>query len=122
MSKIRISAALVAGLSGAPALAQEGGSYVPGGGALTANSTATSGFSAGQLFYSDGAKLQALGQGSSGQFLQSNGAGATPGWGSPTGSGTVSSCSQYSVGVYLATGTTINCSANLTLNGATLAV
>ena len=64
-----------------------------GGGSstLTANSTATSGFSAGQLFYSDGSHvLQALGQGSSGQFLESQGASAVPIWATPGGGGNVS--------------------------------
>ncbi|MGA9598907.1 MAG: hypothetical protein WBS22_01355, partial [Methylocystis sp.] len=109
-------------LLGAPAPAQEGGSYVPGGGALTANSTATSGFSAGQLFYSDGSKLQALGQGSLGQFLESQGAGAMPTWASASGSGTVNSGSQYCIAYYAAAGTTISCTPYLTMNGATLEV
>ncbi len=109
-------------LLGAPALAQEGNSYNPNSGTLTGNSTPTSGFSAGQLFYSDGAKLQALGQGSSGQFLESQGAGATPTWGSASGSGTVNSGSQYCVAYYAASGTTISCIPYLTINGATLEV
>jgi len=97
----------------------------PGGGGistLTSGSTATSGFSNGQLFYSNGSTLQALGQGLSGQFLQSAGAGVLPTWANASGTGTVASCSQYSVGVYLATGTTVSCSPNLLLNGALLEI
>ncbi len=107
----------------APALAQEGGSFVPGGSStLTPGSTSTSGFSAGQLLYSNGSTLQALGQGVSGQFLQSNGAGATPNWASASGSGTVNSGTQYQVGCYLTTGSAISGCGNLTLNGATAAI
>ena len=73
-------------------------------------------------YWSGTTALGSVGPGTAGYVLTSNGPSAAPTFQAATVGGVVSSCSQYSVGVYLATGTTINCSANLTLNGATLAV
>ena len=60
MRKILALAALLLAIT--PAAAQFNGGGGSGGGisTLTANSTPTSGYTAGQLLYSDGAKLQAL--------------------------------------------------------------
>jgi hypothetical protein len=117
-----LSLAFAIGLFASPASADQLNPPPGGSSTLTSNSTATSGFSAGQLLYSDGAHLQALGQGSTGQFLQSNGAGAAPTWGSPSGSGTVNSGAQYCLSYYAASGTALSCAPYLNINGATLAV
>ena len=75
---------------------------------------------AGAVPYSTGSALALLAAGTSGQFLESQGA-APPIWGSPSGSGTVGSCSTAdALAYYAATGTTTSCLAGVGTSGQVL--
>lgn len=101
-----------------------GGSAAPAPNSMSAILDAAFGASQGNILFRAGSLWQALGPGTSGQFLETQGAGANPVWAAPSGSGTVNSGGSGQIAYYATAGSAVSGTSTPTatsFNGSTLA-
>ena len=97
---------------------QGNGSSQPAAVTLSAAIDAAIGAVQGDILYRNASVWTVLAPGTNGQFLETQGASANILWGTPSGSGTVSSCSTAdALAYYAATGTTVGCLSGVGTNG-----
>jgi hypothetical protein len=87
-----------------------GAAYLPTGTVITSTASPAQ----GDILYYNGSNWVDLAAGTSGEFLETQGASANPKWTAAVGSGVINSGTQYQLGYYANTGTTMSGDANIT--------